>query len=47
MEPSGLEQLIREGKLQEAVKRQQRLDWYLHSGQRKRYLKSLIKMKKR
>ena len=43
--------LIWEKKLQEAVKRQQRDErlaagWYVCSGQRKRYLKSIIKDKK-
>ena len=38
--------LIWEKKLQEAVKRQQRFGWSVHSGQRKRYLKSIIKDKK-
>ena len=38
--------LIWEKKLQEAVKRQQRFGWYVQSGQRKRYLKSLNQKKK-
>ena len=38
--------LIWEKKLQEVVKRQQRFGWSVHSGQRKRYLKSLNQKKK-
>ena len=38
--------LIWEKKLQEAVKRQQRFGWYVDSGKRKRYLKSIIEVKK-
>ena len=39
--------LIWEKKLQEAVKPQQYVGWFVHSGQRKRYLKSLNQKKSR